>query len=128
MNNVAEHLGTGKCKDPQHEAKTNFVVGDVVVYSEGENISLNEIYKVHSSTCVSVKPFQGSLLAQRFASIDLLRHATVAEIQAKRRLPQVDDMGDDAHIENHISRSCRVVSNDESVHLGRALKALGEVS
>lgn len=36
-----------------------------------------------------------------------IRPATAAELEAKRRLPKPDsDMGDDAHIENHISPLC----------------------
>ena len=36
-------------------------------------------------------------------------------------------MGDDAHIENHISPKYRTISNDVQIHLSNALKALGEV-
>ena len=36
-------------------------------------------------------------------------------------------MGDDAHIENHISPKCRTISNDVQKHFADALKALGEV-
>ena len=37
-------------------------------------------------------------------------------------------MGDDAHIENHISPKCRTISNDVQIHLSNALKAQKEVS
>ena len=38
-----------------------------------------------------------------------------------------NEMGDDAHIENHNSPKCRTISNDVQIHLSNALKALGEV-
>ena len=37
------------------------------------------------------------------------------------------EIGDDAHIENHISPKCRTISNDVQKHFADALKALGEV-
>lgn len=37
-------------------------------------------------------------------------------------------MGDDAHIENHISPKCKTISNDVQIHLSNALAAQKEVS
>lgn len=38
------------------------------------------------------------------------------------------DMGDDRHIENHVSKNCHVTSCDVLMHLNRAHQAMGEVS
>lgn len=40
----------------------------------------------------------------------------------------VSCMGNDKHLENHISSRCRVMDSEESVHLLRAFEAKGEVS
>lgn len=37
-------------------------------------------------------------------------------------------MGTDRHIENHISKNCRVISNDVSKFLSRALNAQKEMT
>lgn len=37
-------------------------------------------------------------------------------------------IGDDQFIENHISPSCRNISNDEHIHLSNALAAQKEIS
>lgn len=51
-------------------------------------------------------------------------HCLVQPVETRK----IEDMGDDRHIENHISKNCRVFSCDESVHLSRAFVAMGEVS
>ena len=38
------------------------------------------------------------------------------------------EIGDDAHIENHISPKCKTISNDAQIHLSNALAAQKEVS
>lgn len=123
--NLAKQVG----KDKQN---SDYVTGDVVVYISVGNNELHEIYKVHSNTCVSIKPLKGSLLLQRVTSAALLRHATVTEIQAGKRSLNTDlvilDMGDDHDIENHISKNCRVISNDFSKFLSRALNAQKEMT
>lgn len=123
--NLAKQAG----KDKQN---SDYVTGDVVGYISGGNNGLYEIYKVHSNTCVSIKPLKGSLLLQRVTSTALLRHATVTEIQAGKRSGNTDlvilNMGDDLNIENHISKNCRVISIDFSKFLSRALHAQKEMT
>ena len=44
-----------------------------------------------------------------------LRHATPEEIAAGHRIDHfvdINDMGDDSHIENHISKNCKVIDYD----------------
>ncbi|EJG25965.1 hypothetical protein ACIN5109_3318 [Acinetobacter baumannii OIFC109] len=41
---------------------------------------------------------------------------------------KIEDMGDDRHIENHVSKNCHVTSCDVLMHLNRAHQAMGEVS
>ena len=45
-----------------------------------------------------------------FAHESNFRHATEQEIAAGHRID--NDMGDDSHIENHISKNCKVIEND----------------
>ncbi|MFW2024945.1 hypothetical protein [Acinetobacter baumannii] len=51
-------------------------------------------------------------------------HCLVQPVEQRK----IEDMGDNRHIENNISKNCQVFSCDESVHLIRAFKAMGEVS
>ncbi|HAV2934657.1 TPA: hypothetical protein JIU02_01085 [Acinetobacter baumannii] len=51
-------------------------------------------------------------------------HCLVQPVETRK----IEDMGDDRHIENHVSKKCRVSSRDVLVHLNRAHKAMGEVS
>lgn len=39
-----------------------------------------------------------------------------------------EDLGDDRHIENHVSVDCKIFHPDELKHLNRAHQAMGEVS
>lgn len=41
---------------------------------------------------------------------DVVLHATPEEIAAGHRIE--NDMGDDSHIENHISKNCKVIENE----------------
>ncbi|AZC10106.1 hypothetical protein [Acinetobacter nosocomialis] len=51
-------------------------------------------------------------------------HCLVQPVETRK----IEDMGDDRHIENHVSKNCRVSSRDVLVHLNRAHQAMGEVS
>ena len=85
---------------------SNFVVGDAVVY-----LSAKKLDTIHYIRTVSTKFEYVVLDNADVVNFDSIRHATVAEFTNNRRLPQgvtfADvDLGDDAHIENHISPLC----------------------
>ncbi|MCG9239603.1 hypothetical protein [Acinetobacter baumannii] len=51
-------------------------------------------------------------------------HCLVQPVEMRK----IEDMGDDRHIENHVSKNCHVTSCDVLMHLNRAHQAMGEVS
>lgn len=134
---------------------TNFITGDLVVLtSEGTTDVLLEIiehkytsdtYRVRTVSTGSCGPIHK----------DQIRHATTAEIKAKRRSPEpvalfissireipfrmypaaaaaILDMGDVTNISKHVSPLCRVINKtymtDVIDHLVRAHKAQKEIS
>lgn len=74
--NLAQHINPSNL--------TDFLPGDVVVFiSENSTEQLLTVFKVE----------QDSILLEsesKFASSHLIRHATVAEIKAKRRLTEAE--------------------------------------
>ena len=71
-----------------------FKVGDKIIFAAMGN---------------SVMEYQQCL--EMFISQGLIRHATPEEIAAGHRIDHfvdVNDMGDDTHIENHVSPNCKV--------------------
>ena len=109
---------------------SDFVDGDyVVLTSPGTKDELLEIIDhKYTPDMYRVKILSKGLCGPVFKGE--IRHATPVEIQLKRRVNksvEISEMGDDAHIENHISPKCRTISNDVQKHFADALKALGEV-
>ncbi|HCQ9956814.1 TPA: hypothetical protein OMQ75_001115 [Acinetobacter baumannii] len=51
-------------------------------------------------------------------------HCLVQPVEQRK----IEDMGDDRHIENHVSKNSHVTSCDVLMHLNRAHQAMGEVS
>lgn len=110
---------------------SDFVDGDyVVLTSPGTKDELLEIIDhKYTPDMYRVKILSKGLCGPVFKGE--IRHATPVEIQLKRRVNksvEISEMGDDAHIENHISPKCRTISNDVQIHLSNALKAQKEVS
>ena len=71
-----------------------FKVGDKIIFAAMSN---------------SVMEYQQCL--EMFVSQGLIRHATPEEIAAGHRIDHfvdINDMGDDSHIENHVSPLCKV--------------------
>ena len=71
-----------------------FKVGDKIIFAAMGN---------------SVMEYQQCL--EMFISQGLIRHATPEEIAAGHRIDHfvdINEMGDDTHIENHISPNCKV--------------------
>lgn len=71
-----------------------FKVGDKIIFAAMGN---------------SVMEYQQCL--KMFISQGLIRHATPEEIAAGHRIDHfvdINDMGDDTHIENHVSPNCKV--------------------
>lgn len=96
---------------------SNFVVGDAVVY-----LSAKKLDTIHYIRTVSTKFEYVVLDNADVVNFDSIRHATVAEFTNNRRLPQgvtfADvDLGDDAHIENHISPLCPSDLQDVLEHI-----------
>ena len=86
---------------------SDFVDGDyVVLTSPGTKDGLLEIIDhKYMPDMYRVKILSTGLCGPVFKGE--IHPATAAELEAKRRLPKPDsDMGDDAHIENHISPLC----------------------
>lgn len=105
---------------------SDFIVGDTVVFTEEKSCDC-DLYEVEAVLDGGL--FLGISHYRQAFSARNLRHATVAETKAKRRLPEPDsDMGDDQHIENNISPKCKTISNDVQIHLSNALAAQKEVS
>lgn len=140
---------------PSLDNNTNFTTGDFVVLTpEGTTNVLLEIiehkytsdtYRVRTVSTGSCGPIHK----------DQIRHATTAEIKAKRRLPApvalfissihevplrmyppaaaaIMDMGEVTSISKHVSPLCRVLNKsyiaDVIDHLNRAHKAQQEIS
>ena len=103
---------------------SDFIVGDTVVFTEEKSCDC-DLYEVEAVLDGGL--FWGISHYRQAFSARNLRHATVAETKAKRRLPALTTFGDDQHIENNISPKCKTISNDVQIHLSNALKALGEV-
>ena len=84
-----------------------FKVGDKVVFGSGLNTGLFTIKsKPKKNNGVLLLP----VILPNGSWFDLMeqfvRHATPEEIKAGHRID--NDMGDDSHIENHISKNCKV--------------------
>ena len=82
---------------------SDFIVGDTVVFTEEKSCDC-DLYEVEAVLDGGL--FLGISHYRQAFSARNLRHATVAETKAKRRLPALTTFGDDAHIENHISPLC----------------------
>jgi len=85
-----------------------FKVGDKVVYLSKiapEHDDIYEIYHLSEDSC-----FMSHLGFDYKAMFEYIRHATPEEIAAGHRID--NDMGDDSHIENHISKNCKVIDYD----------------
>lgn len=103
----------------------DFVVGDTVVFIDSDMHDCLMTVSSVGMDCVLMDD------GAKFALTLLLRHASITEIKAKRRLPQSNlnnCIGDDQFIENHISPNCKTISNDEQIYLSKALAAQKEVS
>ena len=89
---------------------SDFVVGDTVVFTEEKSCDC-DLYEVEAVLDGGL--FLGiSHYRQAFSAKDL-RHATLVEIQLKRRVNksvEISEMADDAHIENNISPLCKTES------------------
>ena len=86
----------------QHTSDNDFLVGDVVVFDE--KLSRDDLLTVDA--VLDGGRYLG-LSDYRYAlPVDRVRHATAEEIQASKRLATIQSMGDDAHIENHVSPLC----------------------
>lgn len=110
---------------PNEVNNSDYVVGDTVVFVDSDmNDSLMTVSQVDED---SVLLDDGA----KFALKHLLRHASITEIKAKRRLSRENRtafMGDDAYLENNISPKCVFISSDVQIHLSKALAAQKEVS
>ncbi|MBV6768401.1 hypothetical protein [Acinetobacter baumannii] len=84
---------------------SEFKVGDWVK-TQG-HIGLMVIYKVTGEKAiVDVISRTGKSIGLSGYKLSEIEHASEAEIKAGRRID--NDMGDDSHIENHISPNCKV--------------------
>lgn len=94
-----------------------FKVGDKVVVRKNKTIGqVNFNYmRVHTINHVVEIPFSqrinlDSFSENSYVSSDALTHATPQEIDLGHRID--NDMGDDSHIENHISKNCKVIDDE----------------
>ncbi|MGX4757153.1 hypothetical protein [Acinetobacter baumannii] len=143
MTNLTEHKCKNKCPEFKGEQCNHCLVQgeNVVLFSNGDYVVfignkfkdvLLEVVKPSSDPeLIYTKIVKTGQCGPVFKAD--IRHAKPEEIQANCRLTTsntrtLEDMGDDRHIENHISNNCQVFSCDESVHLSRAFEAMGEVS
>ena len=83
-----------------------FKVGQDVVLN---NSSQNKVMKIQAYNDEFIRAYW-SKKEYSFAHESNFRHATEQEIAAGHRID--NDMGDDSHIENHISKNCKVIEND----------------
>ncbi len=138
MNNIPKHPCANKCSEFKAEqckhclistdfelsTDADYVVGDTVVFKDSD---------MHDSLMAVSQVNEHSVFlddGEKFVLKHLLRHASITELKAKRRLSKENRttcMGDDSYLENNISPLCKSYSNDEQIHLSNALKALGEV-
>lgn len=86
-----------------------FKVGDLVLYEK-----TYYTYEVVKTTITNVFALKHSKTKRIYAMphISRLRLATPEEIAAGHRIDHfvdINDMGDDSHIENHISKNCKVI-------------------
>ena len=116
MSNLAQHRCSNKSDD--------FIVGDVVVLDDcwTINLSLATVVKIE---CNWIAVTWNDDSAHSEIRRDFLRHATIQEIQAGHRInlsnsTPLESMGDDSHIENHISPLCHV---DEKTALNNMKQA-----
>lgn len=93
------------CSISEIPNNSDFVVGDVVVAIAG---SCNELFEIES------KGKNGGLYDTKWRKlhIESFRHATPAEIKAGHRI-EIQSLGDDEHIDNHVSPLCVRGGNDE---------------
>ena len=81
-----------------------FKVGDSVVNIEHRNSDVQKIELVEEKR---IKVFSKNMAFSYWVFKFQFRHATPEEIKAGHRIE--NDMGDDSHIENHISKNCKVI-------------------
>lgn len=81
-------------------------VGESVVL---KNSSQNKVMKIQAHNDEFIRAYW-SKGEYSFAHESNFRHATPQEIAAGHRID--NDMGDDTHIENHISKNCKVIDYD----------------
>lgn len=79
-----------------------FKVGEAVVL---KNSSQNKVMRIQAYNDEFIRAYW-SKKEYSFAHESNFRHATEQEIAAGHRID--NDMGDDAHIENHVSPNCKV--------------------
>lgn len=140
---------------PSPDNNTNFTTGDFVVLisEETTDVLLEIIEHKYTSDTYRAKILSSGLCGPIHK--DQIRHATTAEIKAKRRLPEpvalftssihevplrmyppaaaaIMDMGEVTSISKHVSPLCRVLNKsyiaDVIDHLNRAHKAQQEIS
>ncbi|MEG2446946.1 MAG: hypothetical protein RSA22_11610 [Acinetobacter sp.] len=91
-----------------------FKVGEAVVL---KNSSQNKVMKIQANNDEFIRAYW-SKGEYSFAHESNFRHATPEEIEVGHRIDHfVDannmvDMGEDSHIENHISKNCKVINYD----------------
>lgn len=145
MTNISKHLCANKCSEFKAEqckhclistdfelsADADFIAGDVVVLTGAcRNFHSDDLFEVQrnfTNTLRVIKSKNHKLLV----SDNEIRHATPVELQQNRRVNKIildDDMGDDSYLENNIPPLCKSYSNDEQIHLSKALDAQKEVS
>ena len=84
-----------------------FKVGEAVVL---KNSSQNKVMKIQAHNDEFIRAYYGDQ-DYSFAHESNFRHATPEEIAAGHRIDHfvdINDMGDDSHIENHVSPLCKV--------------------
>jgi len=88
-----------------------FKVGQDVVLN---NSSQNKVMKIQAYNDEFIRAYW-SKKEYSFARESNFRHATPEEIAVGHRIDHIgeaNDMGDDTHIENHISKNCKVIENE----------------
>lgn len=79
-----------------------FKVGEAVVL---KNSSQNKVMRIQAYNDEFIRAYYGDQ-DYSFAHESNFRHATPEEIAAGHRID--NDMGDDSHIENHVSPLCKM--------------------
>ena len=92
-----------------------FKVGESVVL---KNSGQNKVMKIQAYNDEFIRAYYGDQ-DYSFAHESNFRHATPEEIKAEHRIDHISqegnmvhDLGDDSHIENHISKNCKVIDYD----------------